>query len=191
MSFKVGDKVRAKRNTSTFYKKGDIFEITEVGISYISFININNFKIHALPTDFELVSKFQVGDRAKIIKSTGWSDFPIGTEVEVIIVFNNYIMVERSDGVNMRAYEDQLELLPPSNNTSPGTQIYNTTNGYTIGSGTFTVPKGFTVSFDHGIEVKNERPHSCTFRTYTGLTYKEEFCDCGITKNRRGLYDAN
>lgn len=31
--------------------------------------------------------------------------------------------------------------------------------------------------------------HSCTFKTYTGLFYKEEYCDCGATKNRRGIYE--
>jgi hypothetical protein len=33
------------------------------------------------------------------------------------------------------------------------------------------------------------KSHICKWKTYTGLMYKEEYCDCGATKNRRGIYD--
>lgn len=31
--------------------------------------------------------------------------------------------------------------------------------------------------------------HSCSWKTYTGLSYKEEYCECGKTKNKRGIYE--
>lgn len=34
------------------------------------------------------------------------------------------------------------------------------------------------------------KQHTCTWKTYTGLNYKEEYCEsCNATKNRRGIYE--
>lgn len=46
------------------------------------------------------------------------------------------------------------------------------------------------LSFTNIGKFKEEPKHICSFKTYTGLMYKEEFCEgCGIIKNKRGIYE--
>ncbi len=198
--FQIGDKVKLNRDTQ-IYLKGATFTInsdeklcTSTSIPYYEMKEIGVFGpetfyvddlelttnssyttgsgILSLPPGYTFsqplaVSKFQVGDRVKYTykhSSPTLSTGDLGTIVELSPDIKDYYTV-KFDNCN-------YPLL-------------------TAGHDLEFVSAGKSLQELQNLNYKSNTSHKCKFnKTYTGLNYKEDMCDCGKGINRRGIYDA-
>ncbi len=113
------------------------------------------------------VTKFQVGDRVKYIynhHSPTLSTGDLGTIQDISPDIQEYYTVKFDNC--------SFPLL-------------------TAGHDLEFVSTGKPLQEPQNLNYKSNASHKCKFnKTYTGLNYKEDMCDCGKGINRRGIYDA-
>lgn len=153
---------------------------------------------HLLGLNSPPSTKFKPRDKVKINSNFSLDKNAIGLEGEILGYFTNNGNIEYNVSVNnwigmpnpaiFNFREQELDLIP---NLTQGSGVY-----------TYTIPQGFGVQSlfverDSNIDLgyleklsNSQKQHICKFtKTYTGLFYKEDLCECGKGSNKRGIYE--
>lgn len=138
---------------------------------------------------------FNKGDKVKINYSNNKED---GEYIGYSPIYYNFHLVKCLTGIyknmDVLLQDNEIELSKPLPTATSGMTI--TVNNPMFGSGIYRSSQMeeelYQIKFGRVTFSSTETPkHTCTFKTYTGLTYKEDYCTgCDAKKNKRGIYDA-
>lgn len=193
MSIKTGDAVRTLLSSGGILA-GDVgevlyqFNLATQSICASFMVKFDKINAVCYEKDLELIGKtqFQVGDYVRISDVKNPYFTMKGT---VISINNNVYMVDFSTLFGPLYFKsDEIELVSSAASAAVySTSLSNINNNFTApNSGSYSLTLGHS---DKTVYSTSPSLHSCTWKTYIGLSYKEEYCDCGQTKNKRGIYE--
>lgn len=189
--FDIGDHIKINNTNLPFHGfSGSVlkilsnngYEVAIYGNSNIQYISNNDMELLMLNTKKLMTSKdFQIGDSVKISDTLGISMFMIG-ETGIVKSKNdvlNCVTVTLYRGGNWIMNPEQLEITQSSVLVSANPSLTNVISNLQYYNAN-------TIKYTD----QNFNPsHSHNWKKYIGLTYQEEFCDCGETRNKKGLYE--
>lgn len=195
VSFKIGDRVRFKNDCSIRkLKVGDegIIQsfsnnlINGYDVEFMSLVHITPAHITTLVlnNEIELVSIQNVLNGISQASNTHYNNISSPTQVFPSLpdfLVGDIVEYISTDSTILK-YGTKFELTKVDSEFTIQGRELNTSKDYTfLKDNIKLISRGLTSSISN-------TNHVCVWKNYKGLNYQEDYCDCGATKNKRGLF---